>query len=77
MKILGKERNSITTIATRKSPLQVQKDMLNKILSGSEGAHWKILIFDTYTREIISSQLKMKDLRDHNITLYLNINDHR
>jgi hypothetical protein len=34
-------------------------------------------VFDAYNRTIVSSQLKMKDLRDHNITLYLNLTDNR
>lgn len=34
-------------------------------------------MFDSYNRTIVSSQLKMKDLRDHNITLYLNLTEER
>ena len=48
--------------------------MLDKILDSSDaGPSWKILVFDTPNRNIVSSHLKMKDLRDHNITLYLSI----
>ena len=34
-------------------------------------------MFDSYNRAIVSSQFKMKDLRDHNITLYLNLQESR
>lgn len=55
--------------------LQIQKDMLTKALGSNIGSQtWKILIFDSYNRSIVSSQLKMKDLRDQNITLYLSLN---
>lgn len=45
--------------------------------SNEETLAWKILIFDNYNRAIVSSQLKMKDLRDQNITLYLSLNENR
>lgn len=55
--------------------LQIQKELLSKALSSNEGiTTWKILVFDPYNRGIVSSQLKMKDLRDQNITLYLSLN---
>lgn len=62
----------------KQSLLQVQKELLGKVLTSSEGAlSWKILIFDSYNRAIVSSQLKMKDLRDQNITLYLSLKENR
>lgn len=62
----------------RKSLLQVQKDILNKVLGSSEGAaSWKMLVFDSNNRHIVSAHLKMKDLREHNITLYLSIEEAR
>lgn len=72
-----KDRYS-SQINKKQSPLQVQKQLIAKSLAAHEGGpQWKILIFDSYNRAIISSQLKMKDLRDQNITLYLNLNDNR
>lgn len=62
----------------KQSLLQIQKDLLVKAVSSSEGTpSWKLLVFDTYNRGIVSSQLRMKDLRDNYITLYLNIADNR
>ena len=62
----------------KQSLMQVQKELLNKVLTSNEGGlSWKILIFDAYNRAIVSSQLKMKDLRDQNITLYLSLNENR
>ena len=52
--------------------------MLTKILGSSDtGPSWKILVFDSHNQNIISSHLKMKDLRDQNITLYLSISQER
>lgn len=60
------------------SLMQVQRELLTKVLNSSEtGLSWKILIFDAYNRAIVSSQLKMKDLRDQNITLYLSLHENR
>lgn len=39
-----------------------QKSLLKKIFNQGENL-WKILIFDSFNREINSSLLKMKDLR--------------
>lgn len=73
----GRERRQSFELR-RQSCLQVQKDILNKAFSHNEnGPTWKILVFDSYNRAIVSSQLKIKDLRDHNITLYLNLNEIR
>ena len=64
--------------AQRKNLLQVQRELLRKALGTAEGApSWKILVFDTYPRGIVSAHMKMKDLRDHNITLYLSISETR
>jgi hypothetical protein len=55
----------------------IQKENLEKVLSRHEPTTWKIIIFDGYNRSMLSWQLKMKDLRDHNITLYLSITEPR
>lgn len=57
--------------------VQEQKNLFEKALSGHESTVWKIIVFDVVNRNILSSQFKMKDLRDHNITLYLNIKEER
>ena len=53
-----------------------QSTLLKKIYSQGENL-WKILIFDAYNREINSSLLKLKDLRDNNITLYFHLKEKR
>ena len=78
MKMFPRENRASIVGGTRKGLVQVQREMLNKILDASEGGpSWKILVFDAHNRSIVSSHLKMKDLRDHNITLYLSISEPR
>ena len=38
---------------------------------------WKLLIYDTYFRDIISPLLKVGDLRKHGVTLHLLLNSER
>lgn len=56
---------------------QQQQQLLWEILSVKETNLWKILLFDSYNYHIISTISKVKDLRDHNFTLYMNINEKR
>lgn len=62
---------------SNKNLVAVQRDLIGKSLSSYEPNTWKILVFDAFTQSIISSQFKMKDLRDHNITLYISISQNR
>ena len=57
--------------------VEEQKKLIEKALDTNELTAWKIIVFDAFNRNILSSQFKMKDLRDHNITLYLNIKEER
>ena len=75
--MLPRDRPS-ATLGNRRNSLQIQKELLHKALATAEGTYsWKILVFDSYNRGIVSSQMKMKDLREHNITLYLSISENR
>ena len=60
-----------------KGLVEEQKTLIQKALGSYEPTTWKIIVFDGYNRNILSSQFKMKDLRDHNITLYMNIKERR
>ena len=40
------------------------------------GAGWKILLFDSFTFEVLSS-FKMGFLRDHNVTLHMHIDSNK
>jgi hypothetical protein len=38
---------------------------------------WKVLIFDTFNQQSLKTLFKVIDLREHNITLYMNITERR
>ncbi|KAF2737073.1 putative Golgi transport protein Sly1 [Polyplosphaeria fusca] len=47
------------------------------ILSENGEPIWKVLVFDDFSRDVVSSVLRVNDLRSHGVTLYLNINTSR
>jgi hypothetical protein len=59
--------------------LKVQSSLLQSILNPNnnnlldEENSWKILIFDTFCQNLLTLLFKVGNLRDHNITLHLNI----
>lgn len=54
-----------------------QTTLLNTILSHKEDTLWKVLIFDTFNQQTLKTLFKVMDLREHNITLYMNISERR
>ncbi|KXL46085.1 hypothetical protein M433DRAFT_66135 [Acidomyces richmondensis BFW] len=49
----------------------------NHILNEDGEPIWKVLVFDNLGRDVISSVLRVNDLRDLGITIHLNINQQR
>ena len=47
-----------------------------RIVSDEEPV-WKVLVFDNVGRDIVSSVLRVSDLRDNGVTIHLNINSRR
>jgi len=59
--------------------VKMQKDLLYSVLKTSrreeesDGCVWKVLIFDTFSKNMLSTILKVGNLRELNITLHLHL----
>jgi hypothetical protein len=47
------------------------------ILSETGEPIWKVLVFDDFARDVVSSVLRVNDLRSWGVTIYLSINTTR
>jgi hypothetical protein len=47
------------------------------ILSETGDPIWKVLVFDDFARDVVSSVLRVNDLRSWGVTIYLSINTTR
>ena len=43
----------------------------DQVIPMASNAEWKVLIFDTFGRDVISSVLRVNDLRENGVTVHM------